>query len=73
MFESTIMEFELDDRGKHDKTTDGKLKTKKSNLVDLNRVRKQPHKCPGKKDVPINNCFESCQGEFSVKILEKDL
>ena len=39
----------------------GEIKnTKKSNLVDLNRVRKQPHKCPGKKDVPINNCFESC-------------
>ena len=54
------MEVELDDGGKHDKTTDGKLKTKKSNLVDLNRVWKQPHKCPGKKDVPINNCFESC-------------
>ena len=52
----------------------GEIKnTKKSNLVDLNRVRKQPHKCPGKKDVPINNCFESCQGAFSVKILEKDL
>ena len=39
----------------------GEIKnTKRSNLVDLNRVRKQPHKCPGKKDVPINNCFESC-------------
>ena len=39
----------------------GEIKnTKRSNLIDLNRVRKQPHKCPGKKDVPINNCFESC-------------
>ena len=39
----------------------GEIKnTKRSNLVDLNRVRKQSHKCPGKKDVPINNCFENC-------------
>ena len=42
------MEFELDDGGKHDKTTDGKLKTHvKSNLVELNKVCKQPQRCPG--------------------------
>ena len=61
MFKSAIREVELDDGGKRDKTTDGKLKTlKKSNLVELNRVWKQPHKCPGKKDILINNCSESC-------------
>ena len=51
MFKSAIKEVELDDGGKRDKTTDrGNLKTqKKSNLVELNRVWKQPHKCPGKK------------------------
>ena len=44
------MEVELDNGDKHDKTTDGKLKTqKKTNLVELNRFQKQPHKCPGKK------------------------
>ena len=46
---------------------------KKSNLVELNKVCKQPQRCPGKKDVLINNCSESCQGKFSVKILEKYL
>ena len=60
MFKSTIMEVEFDDRDKHDKNNRREIKnTKKSNLVQLNRVRKQPHKCPGKKDVPIN-CSESC-------------
>ena len=39
----------------------GEIKnTKKSTLVQLNKVQKQPHKCPGKKDVLINNCSESC-------------
>ena len=60
MFKSTIMEVELYDGGKHNSHRQGKLKAqKKSNPVELNRVRKQPHKCPGKKDVPINNCSES--------------
>ena len=45
----------------------------KSNLVELNKVRKQPQRCSGKKDVLINSCSESCQGKFSVKILEKYL
>ena len=54
------MEVELDDRDKHNKNNRQEIKnTKKSNLVQLNRVQKQPHKCPGKKDVPIN-CSESC-------------
>ena len=52
----------------------GKIKNnKKSNLVELNNVWKQPQRCPGKKDFLINNCSESCQGEFSVKILGKYL
>ena len=52
----------------------GEIKNnKKSNLVELNKVRKQPQRCPGKKDVLINSCSESCQGKFSVKILEKYL
>ena len=42
-------------------------------LVELNKVRKQPQRCSGKKDVLINRCSESCQGKFSVKILEKYL
>ena len=45
----------------------------KSNLVELNKVRKQPQRCSGKKDVLINSCSESCQWKFSVKILEKYL
>ena len=42
----------------------------KSNLVELNKVRKQPQRCSGKKDVLINSCSESYQGEFSAKILK---
>ena len=57
MFKSAIVEVELDDGGKHDKTTQGKLKTK-SNLVELNKVWKQPQRCCGKKDVLINNISE---------------
>ena len=46
----------------------GKIKNnKKSNLVELNKVRKQPQRCPGKEDVLINNISENCQGKFSVK------
>ena len=45
----------------------------KSNLVELNKVRKQPQRCSGKKDVLINSCSESCQGKFSIKILEQYL
>ena len=52
----------------------GEIKnTIKGNLVELNKVRKQPQRCSGKKDVLINSCSESCQGKFSVKILEKYL
>ena len=52
----------------------GEIKnTIKSNLVELNKVRKQPQSCSGKKDVLINNFSESCLGKFSVKILEKYL
>ena len=49
----------------------GEIKNnKKSNLVELNKVRKQPQRCLGKKDVLINNCSESCQGNFQSKSLE---
>ena len=41
-----------------------------SSLVELNKVRKQPQRCSGKKDVLINSCSEICQGEFSVKSLK---
>ena len=52
----------------------GEIKNnKKSNLVELNKVRKQPQRCPGKKDVLISNSSESCQGKFSVKIFGKYL
>ena len=52
----------------------GEIKNnKKSNLVALTKVRKQPQICPGKKNVLINNCSESCQGKFSVKVLGKYL
>ena len=68
------MEVELDDWGKHNKTTDVGIKNNiKSNLVELNKVRKQPQRCSGKKDVLINSCSESCQGKFSGKILEQYL
>ena len=75
MFKSAIMEVELDDGGKHDKTTDGRNQKHniKSNLFELNKVRKQSQRCPGKKDVLINSCSESCLGKFSVKLLEKYL
>ena len=75
MFKSAIMEVELDDVGKHDKTRDGgKQKHNiKGNLVELNKVRKQPQRCSGKKDVLISSCSESCQRIFSAKILEKYL
>ena len=44
------MEVELDDWGKHNKTTDVGIKNNiKSNLVELNKVRKQPQRCSGKK------------------------
>ena len=36
----------------------GKIKNKKSNLVELNKVWKQPQRCCGKKDVLINNISE---------------
>ena len=73
MFKSAIMKVELDDRGKHDKQT-GEIKNNiKSNLIELNKVRKQPQRCSGKKNVLINSCSESCQGIFSVKIIEKYL
>ena len=45
----------------------------KSNLTELNKVWKQPQRCSEKKDVLINSCSESCQGIFSVKIIEKYL
>ena len=52
----------------------GEIKSNaKSNLVELNKVGKHPQRCSGKKDVLINSCTESCQGKFSVKILEKYL
>ena len=75
MFKSAIMEVELDVGGKHDKATDGGYQkhNKKSSLVELNKVRVQQQICPGKKDVLIKNCSGSCQGEFSVKIIEKYL
>ena len=73
MSKSAIMEVELDDGGKHDKTDGGIKNTINSNLVELNKVRKQTQRCSGKKDVLINSCSESCQGKFSVKILEKYL
>ena len=60
--------------GKMTKQQTGESKNnKKSNLVELNKVQKQPQGCPWKKDVLINNCSESCQGTFSVKILRKYL
>ena len=46
---------------------------KKSNLAELNKVRKQPQRCRGKNDILINNCSESWQRKFSIKILEKYL
>ena len=50
----------------------GEIKSNvKTNLVELNKVWKHPQRCSGKKDVLINFCSESCQGKFSVKILEK--
>ena len=51
MFKSAIMEVELDDGGKHDEKTDGGncKHNIKSNLVELNKVRKQPQRCSGKK------------------------
>ena len=83
MFKSAIMEVELDDGwggqgggvwGKMTKQQTGESKNnKKSNLVELNKVQKQPQGWPWKKDVLINNCSESCQGTFSVKILRKYL
>ena len=61
------MEVELNDGGKHDKIADeGNYKHNiKSNLVELSKVRKQPQRCSGKKDVLINSRSESCQGKFS--------
>ena len=49
MFKSAIMEVELDDRGKHNKATDGGNQDHniKSNLVELNKVCQQ--RCSGKK------------------------
>ena len=43
------MEVELDDGGKYDRATDweNKKHNKKSNLVELNKIRKQPKRCHG--------------------------
>ena len=51
MFNLAIMEVELDDRGKHDKITDGANSKHniKSNIVELNKVQKQPQRCSGRK------------------------
>ena len=74
MFKLAIMEVELYERDKHNETTDrGNWKHKKSHLVELNKVQKQPQRCPGKRVVLINNCSESCLEKFSVKILGKYL
>ena len=75
MFKSAIMGGELDDGGKHNKTTnrENSKHNIKSNLVELNKVQKQPQRCSGKKDVLIKCCSESCQGKFSVEIFEKYL
>ena len=45
------MKVELDDGDKHDKTTDARKQEHniKSNLVELNKVWKQPQRCSGKK------------------------
>ena len=49
------------------KQQNGKIKNRIKRVIWANWVSW----CPGKKNVLINNCFESCQGEFSVKILGK--
>ena len=51
MFKSAIMEVELDDGGKHDKTAEGgnQKHNQKSNLVELNKVLNQTQICSGKK------------------------
>ena len=73
MFKLAIMELDLT-RVNTTKQQMGEIKNNiKSNLVELNKVQKQPQRCSGKKDVLINSCSESCQGKFSVKILEKYL
>ena len=42
----------------------------KSNLVELNKVQKQPQRCPVKKDVLINSCSESVRVNFQSKSLK---
>ena len=65
MFKSAIVEVELG-------INTWEIKNNiKGNLVELNKVRKQPRRCSGKEDVLISSCSESYQGKFSVKILEK--
>ena len=65
---------EVNNRREKTKQQTGEIKNNiKSNLVELNKVRKQPQRCSGKRDVLINSCSESCLGKFSVKILEKYL
>ena len=68
MFKSAIMGGELDDGGKHNKTTnrENSKHNIKSNLVELNKVQKQPQGDFGKKYVLINSSSGSCQGKFLV-------
>ena len=75
ILKSAIMEAELDDRGKDDKTIDGgnQKHNIKCNLVELNKAQKEPQRCFRKKDVLINSCSESCLEKRSVKILERCL
>ena len=49
MYKTAITEVELDDWGKHEKTTDGENEKHniKSNLVELSKVRKQPQRRSG--------------------------
>ena len=67
------MEVELDDGGKHNKKTWEIKNTIKSNLVELKKGAEEVTEMFWKKDALINSFSESCQGKFSVKILEKSL
>ena len=66
MFKSAIMEVELDDGGKHDNAKDRRNQKHniKSNLVELNKFRKQPQRCSGKIDVLINSFSEGKLGKL---------
>ena len=71
MFKSAILEVELDDGVSTTKQQTGEIKNKiKGNLVELNKVRKQPHRFSGKKMFLQTAVLKVAKGNFQSESLK---